>query len=240
VPNISFIESVQSQLDERAELAWRDCPELIANTWNAVNVWLSVPIASQAVHGETQLGLVCAAHAVRAGNDYFAAVDLVTKSLHAQAANLTRAGLETASQSAWLHVKREKLEAWWAGQTVATTKQIRTDLPFAEIRDKLYRDLSEVSHPRRRTAEFLFVRQPTGDARIGVDFTPPYSVEAVRGTLSCLFQSVALSLLDFDLLHEPPMSKEQRSFWRNSVDPIFEYHDRVLPNVISGLRSTHR
>lgn len=232
----SFIESVQAQLDERAEQAWRDCSELLANTWNAVNVWLSVPVASEAVHGETHLGLVCVTHAIRAGNDYFAAMDLVTKSLHAQAANLTRAGLETTSQASWLHVKHEKVEQWWDGKPVGTTKQIRGDLPFNDIRDKLYADLSEVAHPRRRTAEFLFVREKSPDKRIGIDFTPPYDANAVRGTLSCIFQAIALSLLDFDLLHEPPMSPEQRTFWRNCVDPIFEYHDQQLPKITAELR----
>lgn len=216
-------------MDERAESAWRDFPLLIANAANAVNILFSTILSGWTLHGETHLGVACVTHTVKAANDYMAGLYLTQRGMYAQAANQVRAGFETALQGAWLHVRCDRLRLWWEGKPVGTTKEIRSDLPSADVRDHLYRNLSELAHPRRRSINSLMTREIDPKQGRGIGMTAPYDERATADLLATCLQCICIGLHDFEQLHEPVMNTEQRAFWRQCVDPIFEYHDVELP-----------
>ena len=208
--------------------------ELIAELNVALNLLFALPMLSRGVHQEDRLGVVCVMHLTKAANDYLASLDLVSESLHAQAANAGRAGFETACQCAWLHLKRNRLDAWWDGAPASNTKQIRSDLPRADFRHFIYAELCEVAHPRRRSMEFLVNRSPDSSAPPAIGLVPPYDSNAVHHTLRALYLCIVCSLWDFETLHEPAMSPDQRTTWNNGFEPIRRYYETQIAPALQS------
>jgi hypothetical protein len=209
----SYLVLVHRLLGEREQQVASEHAELISETNVALSLLFGLPHISRGVHQDNRLGVTCVMHVTKSANDYLAALDLISESLHAQAANAARAGFETACQCAWLHLKRNRLDAWWDGASAAHTRQIRADLPRADFRHFIYAELCEVAHPRRRSMEFLVSRR--ADEQPAVSLVPPYDSVAIHHTLRALYICIVCSLWDFELLHEPAMSPDQQEAWRS-------------------------
>lgn len=200
----TYLLLAQRLVADREEACVRDHADLILAVGAHLNLCLALPRIARGVHPEDRLGVTCVMHVTKAANDYLAAFELVGKSLHAQAANSARAGFETACQGSWLHIKREALNRWWSGDKIASTRDIRRALPMNEWRNFFYADLSEIAHPRRRSMEFLVVKEPDTGKATGTSLLPPYDSKAVLHTYMALACCLATTLWDFEQLHEPP------------------------------------
>lgn len=206
--------------------------DFIAELNVALNLLFALPLLSRGVHHEDRLAVACVMHLTKAANDYLASLDLISESLHAQAANVGRAGFETSCQCAWLHIKRDRLDPWWDGAAASNTKQIRADLPRADFRHFIYAELCEVAHPRRRSMEFLVSRSSDPSTSPSVGLVPPYDQDAVDHTMRALYLCIVCSLWDFEFLHEPAMSPEQRASWNSGFEPIRHYYEtHVVPHL---------
>lgn len=226
----SYLAIVRRPLRERDQLISTEHAELISETNVALSLLFGLPHLSRGVHKDDRLGVTCVMHLTKAANDFLAALDLISESLHAQAANAARAGFETVCQCAWLHLKRNRLDAWWNGAPAAHTKQIRADLARADFRHFVYGELCEVAHPRRRSMEFLVSRRPGLPPSVAL--VPPYDSVAVHHTLRALYICIVCSLWDFELLHEPAMSSEQQKAWNSIFEPIRGYYEtHVVPHL---------
>lgn len=229
----SFLAIAHRLLREREQMVCTNHTELISEVNVALNLSFALPHLSSGLHKEDRLGVTCVMHLTKAANDYLAALDLIAESLHAQGANAARAGFETACQGAWLHLKQDRLDTWWDGAPASHTNQIRSDLPRPDFRHFIYAELCEVAHPRRRSMEFLVSRSPDSSTP-SIGLVPPYDQHAVRHTLRALYLCVLCSLWDFELLHEPAMSREQRDSWNSGFEPIRQYYEQ---QIVPQLRS---
>ena len=220
---------VEQQLEEIIQSSLRDFPDLIANTLHAVDVFFGAVYPCYKLHKGTNLGMVCLTHTIKAANDFFAGYYLAQRGMYTQAANQIRSGLETASQGSWLHIKRDKAKDWWDGKRVAQPWKIRSELSNTNVRDHLYKNLSELAHPNRRSVNSLMTKGIDPEFGVGLGLAALYDDRATADIFATLHQCVSLSLLDFSLLHEPPMNADELKFWRKCVAPIFKYHDEQLP-----------
>ena len=228
----SFLAVAHQLLREREQMVCTHRTELIAEMNVALNLLFALPLLGHGVHQEDRLGVTCVMHLTKAANDYLAALDLISESLHAQAANAARAGFETACQCAWLHIKRDRLDPWWNDAAALNTKQIRADLPRADFRHFIYAELCEVAHPRRRSMEFLVTRSSDSGTSPSVGLVPPYDPDAVHHTQRAIYLCSVCSLWDFEFLHEPAMSSEQRASWNSGFEPIRQYYEaQIVPPV---------
>lgn len=231
----TYLAVMQQLLAEREEACLRDHSDLIVGIGGHLNLCLALPGISRGVHREDRLGVACVMHLTKAANDYVAALQLVGRSLHSQAANSARAGLETSCQGSWLHVKRTHLDPWWNGSKLATTKDIRRDLPWSEWRDFLYADLSEIAHPRRRSMEFLVVRSPESGKATATSLLPPYDSKAILHTFMSIACCLVTSLWDFEQLHLPAMTDPEKVMWNGAMEPLRAHYDEVVVPFLKAL-----